>query len=110
MTTAAAGPPSAGWGSPLNSGPFGARCALPHSVAAGSTRLTRLPVPGMDKPPSRYDVTVRVAKDDGHPPDPAAFAAAASKATSSSNASVVSAHTAEEIICVVCVAAPDRLR
>ena len=62
----------------------------------------------MDKPPSRYDVTVRVAKDDGHPPDPAAFAAAASQAASSRNASVVSAHTAEEIICVVSVAAPDR--
>ena len=62
----------------------------------------------MDKPPSRYDVTVRVAKDDGHSPDPATFAAAASKAASSRNASVVSAHTAEEIICVVCVAAPDR--
>ena len=77
MTTAAARPPSAGWGSPLNSGPFGERGALPHSVVAGSTRLTRsapgmshfmLRVPGMDKPPSRYDVTVRVAKDDGHAP------------------------------------------
>ena len=30
------------------------------------------------------------------------------KAASSRNASVVSAHTAEEVICVVCVAAPDR--
>ena len=69
---------------------------------------TTLTVPGMDKPPSRYDVTVRVAKDDGHAPDPATFAAAANKAASSRNASVVSAHTAEEIICVVCVAAPDR--
>ena len=67
-----------------------------------------LTVPDMNKPPSRYDVTVRVAKDDGHPPDPATFAAAASKAASSRNASVVSAHTAEEIICVVSVAAPDR--
>jgi len=65
-------------------------------------------VPGMDNPPSRYDVTVRVGKDDGHQPDPAAFAAAASQAPSSRNASVVSAHTAKEIICVVCVAAPDR--
>jgi hypothetical protein len=27
-----------------------------------------LTVPGMTKPPSRYEVTVRVAKDDGHPP------------------------------------------
>jgi hypothetical protein len=62
----------------------------------------------MDKPPSRYEVTVRVAKDDGHPPDPAAFAAAASRAASSMNASVISAHTAEEVICVVGVAAPYR--
>jgi hypothetical protein len=65
-------------------------------------------VPGMDKPPSRYEVTVRVAKDDGHQPDPAAFAVAASQAASCRNASVVSAHTAEQVICVVCVAAPDR--
>jgi len=62
----------------------------------------------MDKPPGRYEVTIRVAKDDGHPPDPATFAVAVGKAASSENASVVSAHTAEEIICVVCVAAPDR--
>jgi hypothetical protein len=67
-----------------------------------------LTVPGMNKPPSRYDVTVRVAKNDGHPPDPAAFAVAASRAASSMNASVISAHTAEEIICVVYVAAADR--
>ena len=62
----------------------------------------------MDKPPSRYDVTVRVAKDDDQPPDPATFAAAASKAAASRDASIVSAHTAEEVICVVCVAAPGR--
>ncbi len=62
----------------------------------------------MDKPPIRYEVTVRVAKDDGHPHDPATFAVAARKAASSRNGSVVSAHTAEEIICVVCVAAQDR--
>ena len=67
-----------------------------------------LTMPDMTKPPARYDVTVRVARDDGHPADPAAFAVAASKAASSVNASVVSAHTAEEIICAVCVAAPDR--
>ncbi len=63
----------------------------------------------MNKPPSRYDITVRVAKDDGHPADPAAFAVAASRAASTMNASVISAHTAQEIICVVGVAAPDRL-
>ena len=67
-----------------------------------------LTVPGMNKPPGRYDVAVRVAKDDGHSPDPAAFAAAASQAASRVNASVLSAHTAEAIICVVGVAAPDR--
>jgi hypothetical protein len=66
-------------------------------------------VPDMNKPPGRYDVTVRVDRDDGHPfPDPAAFAAAASRAASSMNASVLRAHTAEEIICVVGVTAPDR--
>jgi len=62
----------------------------------------------MDKPASRYDVTIRVAKDDGHQPDPATFAVAASQAASRRNASIVSAHTAEEVICVVCVTAPDR--
>jgi hypothetical protein len=66
-------------------------------------------VPDMDKPSGRYDVTVRVDGDDGHSlPDPAAFAVAAGWAASSLNASVVSAHTAEEIICVVGVTAPDR--
>jgi hypothetical protein len=63
---------------------------------------------GHGKPPSRYDVTVRVAKDDGHFPDPATFAAAASTAASSRNASIISAHTAEEVICVIGVAAPGR--
>ena len=65
-------------------------------------------VPDMDKPPSRYDVTVRVAKDDGRCPDPATSAAAASTAASGRSASIISAHTAEEVICVVCVAATDR--
>ena len=67
-----------------------------------------LTVPGMNKPPGRYDVTVRVAGDDGHLTGPAAFAAAASRAASAMNATVISAHTAQEVICVVGVAAPDR--
>lgn len=71
--------------------------------------LTSLTLPDMNEPPSRHDVTVRVANDDGHQPDPAAFAVAASQAASSRNVSVVSAHTADEIICVVSVAAADRL-
>jgi hypothetical protein len=62
----------------------------------------------MTKPPSRYDVAVRVAKEDGHQADPAAFAVIASQAALSRNASVLNAHTAEEIICLVSVAAPDR--
>ena len=70
--------------------------------------LTALTVPDMNKPPSRYDVTVRVAKEDGHQPGPAAFAVIADQAASGRNASVVSAHTAQQIICLVSVAAPDR--
>ncbi len=70
--------------------------------------LTSLTLPDMHEPPSRHEVTVRVANDDGHKPNPAAFAVAASRAASSRNASVVSAHTANEIICVVTVAAADR--
>jgi hypothetical protein len=62
----------------------------------------------MNEPPSRHDVTVRVPSDDGHRPNPAASAAAASRAASSRNASVVGAHTAQEIICVVSAAGPDR--
>jgi hypothetical protein len=54
----------------------------------------------MDEPPSRYGVTFRVANDDGHQPNPAAFAAAASQAASNRHASVVSAHTAQEIMLI----------
>jgi hypothetical protein len=83
------------------------------SLAGDGQRAPRmshitLTVPGMNKPPGRYVVTVRVAKDDGHPPDPAAFAVVASRAASRVNAGVLSVHTAEEIICVVGVAAPGR--
>ena len=48
----------------------------------------------MNKPPSRYEVTVRVAKDDGHPPNPATFAVAARKAASTRTASVAGLHLA----------------
>ena len=70
--------------------------------------LTSLTLLYMNESPSRHDVTVRVASDDGHQPNPAAFAVAASREASIRNASVVSAHMAEEIICVVTVAAADR--
>jgi hypothetical protein len=86
------------------------RHVIGRATAGGrrKCRMSRLQCRGMNKPPSRYDVTVRVAGDDGHPPGPAAFAVTASGAASSVNASVISAHTAKEIICAVGVAAPDR--
>ena len=68
---------------------------------------TTFTVPDMDEPPRRHDITIRVAKDTGRHTDPAAFAAAAaaSQAAAGRDASILSAHTAEEIICVVSVAA-----
>jgi hypothetical protein len=69
---------------------------------------TTLTVPGMNEPPSSYDITVRVAKDDSRPHHPAAYASADAQAASTRNASVVSAHTAGEIICLVSVVEPGR--
>ena len=66
---------------------------------------TALTVPFMNEPPRRHDVTIRVAKEAGHLTDPAAFATAANRAAARRNASIISAHTAEEIICVVSVPA-----
>jgi hypothetical protein len=63
-----------------------------------------LTVPIMNELPRRHDITIRVAHEAGCPPDSAAFAVAANLATAW-EASVVSAHTAEEIICVVSVPA-----
>ena len=59
----------------------------------------------MNEPPGRHDVTIRVAKQAGRHTDPAAFAAAASQAAAGRHASILSAHTAEEIIRVVSVPA-----
>lgn len=64
-----------------------------------------LTVPDMNEPPGLHNMTIRVAKEAGHHCDPAAFAAAASRAAAGRNASILSAHTAEEIICVVSVPA-----
>ena len=49
-----------------------------------------------------------VARDGGHLPDPAEFAVTAEKAASSWNASVMSAHTAGQIISIVTVQTADR--
>ena len=59
----------------------------------------------MNKPPRRHDISIRVAKQAGRHPDPAAFAAAASQAAAGRDASILGAHTVNEIICVVSVAA-----
>jgi Mrp family chromosome partitioning ATPase len=63
----------------------------------------------MDEPfRRRYDVTVTVARDGGHLPDPAAFATAAEQAAAARHASgVMSAHSAGQIITVVTVESPD---
>ena len=66
---------------------------------------TTLTVPFMHEPPRRHDITIRVAKEAGRHTDPATFAAAASQAAAGRDASILSAHTAEEIICVVSVPA-----
>ena len=66
-------------------------------------------VPVMYVPPSRYDVTVTVSRDQlGQLPDPAAFAVAADGAAWRRSASIVSAHTDDRIISIVTVHAPDR--
>jgi hypothetical protein len=66
---------------------------------------TALTVPGMNEPPRRHDITIRVTTGPGRYPDPAAFAVTASRAAATRNASILSAHTGEEIICVVSVPA-----
>lgn len=63
----------------------------------------------MYEPPSRYDVTVTVSRDqDGQLPDPVAFAVAADEAAWRRSASIVSAHIDDRIISIVTVHAPDR--
>jgi hypothetical protein len=69
---------------------------------------TGLTVSGMNEPPSRYHITVTVARDVGYLPDPAEFAVAAEKAASSRNASIMSAHTASQIVSIVTVLAADQ--
>ena len=79
--------------------------ARPAFSARPEMSHTTFTVPYMNEPPRRHDITIRVAKEAGRHTDPAAFAAAASQAAAGRQASILSAHTAEEIICVVSVAA-----
>ena len=61
----------------------------------------------MTEPPRRYDVTITVDQDGGHHPEPAEFAVAAQQAASAT-ASIVSAHTAGQIVSIVTVLAADQ--
>ena len=62
----------------------------------------------MTELPRRYDVTITVDRDGGDHPNPAEFAVAAEHAASTRTASMVNAHTATQIICVVTVLAADQ--
>jgi hypothetical protein len=68
---------------------------------------TGLTVPDMTELPCRYDVTITVDRDSGDHPDPAEFAVAAGQAALARAASIVSAHTASQIIGIVTVLAAD---
>jgi hypothetical protein len=64
-------------------------------------------VPGMQEPPGRYNVTITVPRDGGQLPDPVTFQAEGDRAAWRRSASIFSAHTADQIISVVTVHAPD---
>ena len=70
---------------------------------------TGLTVPDMTELPRRYDVTITVDREGGDHPNPAEFAVAAEQAASARAASIVSAHTASQIISMVTVLAADQL-
>ena len=62
----------------------------------------------MTEPSRRYDVTITVDTDGGSSPNPAEFAVAAGQAASARAASIVSAHTASQVISMVTILAADR--
>jgi hypothetical protein len=65
-------------------------------------------VPCMTELPPRYDVTVNVDRDAGDHPNPAEFAVTAEQAASGRAASIMSAHTASQIISIVTVLTADQ--
>ena len=69
---------------------------------------TGLTVPGMTELPRRYDVTITVDIEGGDYPNPAEFAVAAEQAASARTASIMSAHTANQIVSTVTVLAADQ--
>ena len=70
---------------------------------------TGLTVPSMTEPTHRYDVTITVDSDGDRPRNPAEFAVAAERAASARAASIVNAHTADQIISIVTVLPVDQL-
>jgi hypothetical protein len=60
------------------------------------------------EPPRRYDVTITVDRDGGDHPNLAEFAVAAERAASARAVSIVSAHTAGQIVSIVTVLAADQ--
>jgi hypothetical protein len=62
----------------------------------------------MTESPNRYDVTITVDRNSEHLPNPAEFALKAEEAASARSASIMSAHTAKEIISIVTVQAANR--
>jgi hypothetical protein len=62
----------------------------------------------MTGPPRRYDVTITVDQDGGHRPTAAELTVAAQQAASARSASIVSAHTAGQIVSIVTVLAADQ--
>jgi hypothetical protein len=62
----------------------------------------------MTEPPRRYDVTITVDRDGGDHPNPAEFAVAAERVASARAVSIVSAHTASQIVSIVTVLAADQ--
>ena len=64
---------------------------------------TGLTVPDMTELPRRYDVTITVDRDGGDHPDPAEFAVAAERAALARTVSIMSAHTADQIISIATV-------
>lgn len=71
---------------------------------------TGLTVQNMNEVPARrYDITITVTRDGGDLPDPARFAKAAEQTASSMAArSVLSVHTADQVISIVTVETSHR--
>jgi hypothetical protein len=82
----------------------------PHKPegTAPECQIPRLTVSDMNEPLIQYDVTVTADRNGGRLPDPAESAIGAQQAASSRGASIMSAHTAEQIISIVTVETADR--